>query len=213
MIPVILGVPRSGTSLCANILTHMGYNFIGNSKTIDPYFPKILNPDGYFQRLDLYYLVCSQMKTDFHKFNVPCQFDQESLNTFQRIYNVMNNQFPNWGLKEPYLIKFLNDISSFDNILFIVVYRNPQDTLASIRKFKTYFPNLHDYNQYDWKNYYSTFLKKKKQLKLNTVFLSYDELLSHPLKTYQTFYEQLSKYKRNLKFLNKECIRNIIKTT
>ena len=49
MIPVIIGFPRSGTSLCANILTHMGYDFIGNGTSIDPFFPKELNQDGYFQ--------------------------------------------------------------------------------------------------------------------------------------------------------------------
>ena len=104
-IPVVLGVPRSGTSICTRLLTKMGFEFKHSDCSIDNIFPLRFNPDGYFQRLDLFLLVCQAMKTNFDEFHIPCTFSQEEYVRFENILHSTN------GIKEPYLLRFLDQIS------------------------------------------------------------------------------------------------------
>lgn len=50
----IVGMPRSGTSMMAKIITEMGGDFLHSADSVDPIYPKEFNSSGYFQRVDLF---------------------------------------------------------------------------------------------------------------------------------------------------------------
>lgn len=54
---IILGMPRSGTSLVANILSDMGVDLYSGNKSINNMYLKKFNKNGYYQRNDIHLFI------------------------------------------------------------------------------------------------------------------------------------------------------------
>jgi len=216
MNPLILGVPRSGTSLCANLLTHMGFDFTCNNNidhdTIDSYFPSLFNIDGYFQRFSLFSFLSGVLQNDFDCFETSCIFSERQRRHFRTIFRSIQNAHPLWAIKEPYLIRCLTELEQFP-LVYIIVHRNPTDTLQSIQRMQKQIPNTSVYTFNKWQQYYLTFARwHAAHPNLPVIFLSYDQLIQNPIKTYDIFFKQLSAYMPNLNYLTPDVLRKIIRT-
>ena len=208
MHPIILGVPRSGTSLCANLLTKMGFDFVGKD-SMDPQLPTQFNPDGYFQRKSIHTFLSACMQRDFDNFNNFCTFTDDE----RKIFHTLLPKRGEWGIKEPYLQRYLPDLTSMTShqFLFIVVYRNPQDTIHSIENMQKAVHNKTEYSEKIWRAYYTNVLCIMKKSHSKVIFLSYDNLVLHPELTYTKFCSDLQEYFQILKPLTRKELSNTIK--
>jgi len=141
---LILGMPRSGTSLTAKIIEKLGFNFnINPFNTLDEMF---LPNTQYYQHKSLFLELCSTQSMNFEKIN-------------------MNIELPECDvIKEPYLLFTLDSIRSKISKIILVV-RNPVETIESCRTFKSLNYNTDNNVQMDkWNKYYITFLEEVKDI-------------------------------------------------
>lgn len=205
--PIVLGVPRSGTSLCANLLSKMGFDFVG-CDSMDSELPSKFNPDGYFQRKSLHCFLRTCIQKDFDNFHQFCSFTSEERKIFVELLPKQGK----WGIKEPYLQRYLPDVTAMtpDKFVYIVVYRNPHDTIQSIKKMQKEVLNHTNYTEETWQSYYTNVIRILKTTGSKVVFLSYDDLVLQPEATYANFVTDLQKHFRTLKPLTRKQLFSTI---
>jgi hypothetical protein len=129
---LVLGFPRSGTSLVAQILSNMGFNF---GSSIDHLYPKYLNPAGFYQRLDLHEFT---MTAGCGNLNPTLKLPPEEINTTLSIIN--NNIAKEDGIgavKDPYLLYILPYLLKINPLVtIIIIIRNFDDVAQSGIKFQ-----------------------------------------------------------------------------
>lgn len=136
---LVLGHPRSGTSLVCNILHKLyGYDFTWNLPSLDEIYDRCLNPDGYFQRQDLH-LLC--FYTELHKANGPIVRPETKAFVRLQLRTLLStgarpSATAAVGIKEPYLLWCMEEIlAEFPDIHIIMVVRNPAHVNVSSNHF------------------------------------------------------------------------------
>lgn len=190
---VILGAPRSGTSMTAGILSRMGVD-LGRLRK-----PDAENPRGYYEDWDFIKLMINIFRAvdgDANGFNPPHlegilsqkpKFDDHIRDLIQ---NRMNQTSSNvWGWKAT-TTSFTIDLflEYLVNPHFIVVFRNPlarADSIVKYTRHKTLYSELNRLQALDLANRYYRqifqFLKKNRQYP--SLFVSFEDTVANPLKT------------------------------
>lgn len=196
---VVLGMPRSGTSLAATILEGMGYDFLCGQPTVDSKYPK---SDGYRQRRDIHELV--EPFSMFPK-------ELKKLDNIERDWkNILSHTHTkeNTACKEPYLLYVLPFLPQKKPIV-VLCLRNVRDVYNSAINFQKECGQFVFFPVYFWFNYYYIFLKNiRSQYKY--VVLDYDELIYDPENTYDNFWKELCD--KTGKRIRKIQIESYIKT-
>ena len=189
---IVLGAPRSGTSMAAGILSLIGVN-MGNLRKADSE-----NPKGYFEDKD-FLSVCTDIlkavESKSNGFNVP---DIEDIlkvkNQFnERIESLLFNKsndsgLNDWGWKVTTTCFTIELFSPFlRNPYFIVILRNPYDIAKSMVKYSRNKPIYKEIDLleafqsvYKYYNSINSFLSKNKELPRH--FISYEDIVSNPIK-------------------------------
>ena len=127
---IILGCPRSGTSLVANLVRSAGYDVDdnGSQRLMKP--NKLYNPDGYFERIDIVQLNDCLIKEIGEKYNfLNCPSLTEIISyTYsanQNLNNIREKLISNngWSLKDSRLA-FTLHLYRLQNINIIKVLRD-----------------------------------------------------------------------------------------
>lgn len=134
---VILGCPRSGTSLVANLVKSAGYDadMEGTKPLMKP--NPDYNPDGYFERIDVVKMNDNLIKDigkDYNFLNPP-SLEEIKIRFFwntelQTIRDELNS-YEKWFIKDSRL-SFTLDYLSLNNIHVIKVLRNPTSVKQSM---------------------------------------------------------------------------------
>ena len=205
----IAGMPRSGTSLLSNILTHMGVSFTGGNKGVDEWYPSFLNPSGYFQRQDVHFLCYNLgLRETFYP-------DLDAVTVYNTVQKILDNtHFVEnslyRGIKEPYMLPLLNELSDRNqNMITILVFRNPEETVASGNNFVLKCNETRKISYKNWTDYYLAFLTKCKPK--NVIFFNYNEFLSNPVLIYTKLFDKLVSYLPKLKKLTDMELTHLIK--
>ena len=168
---IVCGMPRSGTSLVSHLLTQNGMDFVSDHETVDSIYDKELNKNGYFQIKLLHEFLDKSGAKFFDENKLDNEFIEKN---FDKTFNSIKSSC----IKDPYLLyllpKILKDINP--DVLCIMVIRNKQDTLKSIKKFvetQGYIYNHRQFSQF-YDDYYQYFNKIKKDIK-NCIIFNYDD--------------------------------------
>ena len=134
---VILGCPRSGTSLVAQLVKSAGFDADGNgTKQLMKPNPKY-NPEGYFERLDIVRLndnLLNEMDSAYNFLNPPSISNMVEFSTSKTELTKIShelNSYNNWFIKDSRLC-FTLHLYNLDNISIIKVKRNPKDVKPSM---------------------------------------------------------------------------------
>jgi len=159
----VLGMPRSGTSFICSQFSQHNFDFLCDQESIDHLFPQELNPQGYFQRLDLLQLMSSLKLENFDKVysestaieNALTEIIQKSV-TFKK-----NNPSKKIALKDPYLL-FVFPILIKANMKFtttkptiVIVKRDWEKIINSMKKFAKFFKTEISITEEIINNYYN----------------------------------------------------------
>lgn len=146
---IVLGSPRSGTSMTAGILSILGVD-MGNIRK-----PDSSNPKGYFEDLDFQKLgkiIYEKIDKNASGFNLPNQekIIIESRNFQKEAYRLIqlrkkSKKTEIWGWKTISTNTLINlYLSYLENPFFIVVIRNPISVGKSINKYSKHKSKLYD---------------------------------------------------------------------
>lgn len=137
---IVLGPPRSGTSMTAGILSNLGVN-MGNIRQ-----PDAQNPRGYFEDKDFLVLldgIFEAAGSQFNGFNPPplkaillqrTHFDKKIKSLIEERSSNTKSQF--WGWKSPTTSFTINLFLPYlTNPFFVVVLRNPLDIANSMVRY------------------------------------------------------------------------------
>ena len=134
---IILGLPRSGTSLVAKMLQNSGYDLTGPSETVDKYYPKELNKDGFFQRLDVHLLTIKYRLQNFDTF---IGRDEYAIHHLKNIVDSFGKTTKK-ALKDPYLLFMMAPYmemikrNGYKKPIIVTIRRNIDDVIRSCNKF------------------------------------------------------------------------------
>jgi hypothetical protein len=166
---VVLGCPRSGTSLVANLIRSAGYD-IDDNHTKPLMKPNInYNPDGYFERIDIVKLndrLIKEINNESNFLNCP------SLEEIQK-YTGSNNtnlieicrelsSYDNWIIKDSRLSFTLHLYKNINYIHIVKVVRKPEEVELSMQNHYGPLFNSdvvhgpHSVKRINFKKYYST---------------------------------------------------------
>lgn len=198
---VILGCPRSGTSLTANLVRSAGYDLdFGGTKNLMRPNPKF-NPDGYFERWDIVKLNDRLL----HHIHPDCSFlNPPSVDKVKNFTAIVNDELEEtshelrsnlgWSIKDSRLA-FTFHLYNIFACRFIKVVRNQDEVKQSmIRHYGNmfeedvvhdghYVPRQHFHKYYDTVNRCIDFqINKKKSMVLN-----YDDIMSEKFDELETF--------------------------
>ena len=189
---VVLGPPRSGTSVTAGILESLGVD-MGNLRGADSE-----NPKGYFEDKDFLSLgddIYQAASPGSHGFKPPPienilrvkeQFEGRIKKLLEK--RAEEARMRNWGWKATSTILTIEIFLPYlENPHFIVVFRNPLHIAESIVKYtknKPFYNELNIFQALKIVNQYYhgiyTFLHEHNELPL--YFISFEELTSDPVK-------------------------------
>ena len=130
----------------------MGIYFGDKCNGIEDIYPKHLNPDGYFQNKDVH---ISCFNLNLHEEFYPKHLDkiylQNALNVL-RTKQIGENFIYN-GVKEPYLLRLVNDIYKDPigcDMIVLLVLRNPCEVIESSNNFIKEIGNPKTINYKTW---------------------------------------------------------------
>lgn len=199
---VILGCPRSGTSLIAQLVKNVGYDAdnYGTRELMKP--NKDFNPDGYFERIDivrtndtLIHLIDKQ-----YSFLNPPSLEEVIRNntSHQSSIDVSNElkSYNGWFIKDSRLCFTLN-IYDFNNINVIKVVRNPESVKRSmIRHYGNIFEQdgrhgPHIIKKVDFEEYYDNINKciDWQANKFPNITIKYEDIMDGNTKSLEEFLE------------------------
>lgn len=145
---VILGCPRSGTSLVANLVKSAGFDadMNGTKKLMKP--NSKFNPDGYFERIDVVKTndaLIKEMNDQYSFLNPPTlnEIQNHNSNNLDMInLNSELNSYTGWFIKDSRLAFTLNQYN-FANLHVIKVIRNKNSVKLSMIN---HYGNLFEHN-------------------------------------------------------------------
>lgn len=184
---IVIGMPRSGTSLLSNILTNMGCDFLCGNESINNMYPKRLNPQGYFQRKDIHSFI---IESNAYNFDENMIIKKNIVNNYIKIIkNTKKPIKPYIAYKDPYLLYILPHIINISHKkpIIIIIIRNIDDVIKSCNNFLLYQKCSNKINPIVWVNYYTYFNKNN----FDYISINYDELVNDPIKTYNIFYSKI----------------------
>lgn len=134
---IVLGCPRSGTSLVTNLVRSAGYNVdMDGTKQLMKPNPKY-NPDGYYERIDIVKLndkLIKLINNQYSFLNPPCLTEiMRNTNIIEDIYSIEDelNYNNGWVVKDSRLIFTLN-LYAFKHFKIIKVIRNKSNVKSSM---------------------------------------------------------------------------------
>lgn len=214
---VILGCPRSGTSLIANLVKSAGYDADG--KGTKPLMKPNLkyNPDGYFERIDVVKtndILINEIQSGCNFLNPPT-FEQ--IVNFQKPYNEQFNELVNelksyngWFIKDSRLC-FTLHLYDIDNLHIIKVIRKPENVkLSMINHYGNLFEEdvmqgPHTVKKIDFIEYYTHInncIDWQRKF-VPSIIVSYEDILNNNVDKIEKFIEgKIDKTIINLNYRN-----------
>lgn len=133
----IIGCPRSGTSLVANLIKTAGYDadMYGTKQLMKP--NSKFNPDGYFERIDIVKLndaLIKEIESSLNFLNPPTLQQIQSLfSKNEKLSKIVieQNLYSGWFIKDSRLAFTLNQYK-FNNLSIIKVIRNRNSVKKSM---------------------------------------------------------------------------------
>lgn len=165
---VILGCPRSGTSITANLIKSAGYDLDqgGTKKLMGP--NEKYNPDGYFERWDIVRLndrLINLISKNKSFLNPPTLSEiSNNINVFdEELFSISEYLRNNtgWAIKDSRL-SFTFHLYDITDVKFVKVIRNPAEVKQSmIRHYGNMFDgnvkhDIHNVSKIDFDYYYKT---------------------------------------------------------
>jgi hypothetical protein len=200
---VILGCPRSGTSLLANLIRLAGYDIDANGtqKLMKPNAK--YNPDGYFERIDIVKLndkLIKEINTNYSFLNPPNileiqKFNSNNLDLIDLSLELSNNI--GWIIKDSRLSFTFHTYKNLHNIHIIKIVRDPAEVKQSMIN---HYGNLfemdvvhgpHKIKQIDFDKYYKNInecIDWQKE-KYNNIMISYNDIINNKLDILEDFIE------------------------
>lgn len=200
---VILGCPRSGTSLLANLIRLAGYDIdaSGTQKLMKPNAK--YNPDGYFERIDIVKLndkLIKEINTNYSFLNPPDiseiqKFNSNNLDLINLSLELSNNI--GWVIKDSRLSFTFHTYKNLDNINIIKIIRDPIEVKQSMIN---HYGNLfemdvihgpHKIKKIDFDSYYKNInacINWQKE-KYHNITISYNDIINHKLDALENFIE------------------------
>jgi hypothetical protein len=184
---LILGMPRSGTSIFSEIIEKIGFDFgLNNQNSLDTFYQNSTNKSFYQDKTIHLYLMNAGV-TNFQPHSKPIDTSV-----------FLNHRV----IKEPYMVGILNQVRHLIDKVVLVI-RNPNDVIDSDNNF--FADNGHPeikFNIQVWKQYYITFLNLIGDLPYKV--FNYDILLKSPEKVIDSLFSFLSVDKTDITVTIKE---------
>lgn len=166
---VVLGCPRSGTSIVANLIRSAGYD-IDHGQTKQLMRPNAeYNPDGYFERIDIVKTndsLIKEINLEYNFLNCPSlkeiQNHTKSENISLKELTIELSSYNGWIIKDSRLAFTLHMYSNIQNIHIVKVIRDPREVKLSMMN---HYGNLfeedvthgpHYIKKINFDNYYQT---------------------------------------------------------
>jgi hypothetical protein len=213
---VILGCPRSGTSLVANLVKSAGYDPDYNGTRIlmkpNPEF----NPDGYFERLDLVKTndeLIKNINSDYSFLNPPSIKEIKNNNKRTQKLDILEyelNNYERWFIKDSRLCFTLN-LYNLKNIYAIKVIRSSESVKKSmINHYGDIFSKdikhgPHYVKKIDFYNYYTNINECIDwQIKsIPNITIQYEDLIDNKIEDLEKFLD----FKVNSNLINLKYIK------
>ena len=177
MTTLILGMPRSGTSLLTQILEDMGAN-LSITEPIDELY---MASHKFYQDRKIHFYVCNQLELQTFKPIASCPSDIEKLTKLLENKKIV---------KEPYLLGLLPYIHKFIKNIILVI-RVPAEVVESIDKFSKENNIEKKIRLKEWTDYYDTFTQFMNIFHIPFVVVSYHDILKNPELVIKTIHEIL----------------------
>jgi len=189
---IVLGAMRSGTSLCAGMLHHLGVD-MGNDRKKDD-----KNPKGYFEDKEIFTLN-QQILGKNDDWNPPKSKINPLIPKLQKIKNKKGL----WGAKGGMNFTIDFYIPYLSNPHFVIVYRNP---ISNIR-------SMAEYKGWDFDKNYGLLLKHYKQLKrvikkypkIPKYYFEFERAKQNPIEVAQELADFIG-----IKNFNKKAIKDFV---
>ena len=215
---VVMGMHRSGTSMMNGLMSKMGC-YVGTPEELGD-IENIVNPKGYFERLDVHDLCEAVINTmglqwfqahHIKKDTMPKPILKGSNFKFNKIVNTLNDISDCWSIKNPRLSSLMPLwIDLLDDPIFIHVFRNPLEVAKSIHK-RNNFPidfclNLWEVNVLDC--LHNTIGKRNFKI-------MHRDLIFKPYETVGALYENLKPHitSKNFHAPSKEDIEDFVEVS
>lgn len=177
---LVLGMPRSGTSLVCEILEKMGLDFaLSSNNTLDSIYKNTTHL-SFYQNKEVHLHLMSKGVTNFLS---------------QPHVELNHDIFKAQVIKEPYLVGVLDNIRHLIDKIILVV-RNPIDVIASSNKFYKQHGSSDVLSEKTWNTYYTTFIHSVGDLPFFVV--NYDQMMSESTKTIDSLFSFLSIPKKEI---------------
>ena len=154
-------MPRSGTSLISKIVEEMGFNFeLTQENSLDQIYNNTTH-DSFYQNKYIHLYLQNLGVNKFISYTKSINLDLFSARV----------------IKEPYALYILKQLRpQIDKIILLV--RNPNDVILSIKKFASDNKALNGINIKIWREYYKTFLNSVDDIPYLVV--NYEQLINSP---------------------------------
>lgn len=198
---VVLGCPRSGTSLLANLIRSAGYNIdgSGSKKLMKPNFK--YNPDGYFERIDIVKLndaIIKQINSDYSFLNPPSLREIQNFDIVSNELTEINHELSNtcgWIIKDSRLSFTLHAYKNLNNVHIIKIIRDPKEVKQSmINHYGDLFTNdithgPHEVKKINFDYYYNLINNciDWQKTKFDNITIQYNDLINNKLKILEKF--------------------------
>lgn len=162
---LVLGFPRSGTSLVAKVIEKLGFpTNIEEYNNLDRLY-KVNHP--FNQRRDIHIFLASLGVGNMKMYTSPIPLEMFEVNKSSLI-------------KEPYLLFVLDQIREFV-LNIVLVIRNPNEVVASCGQFFNDNGQARKIRLDEWNNYYILFMKHIGNIPYTVV--NYNEMIKNPAQT------------------------------
>lgn len=199
---VVLGCPRSGTSLLTQLVAKAGFDVDGNGTKQLMRPNPAYNPDGYYERIDIVKTndwLISQINSEYNFLNPPSLQELENfkLNQTDTLFEELKKELSEtwgWIIKDSRLA-FTLHLYNLKNLLGIKITRTPDDVKKSmINHYGDLFSQdvkhgPHNVKQIDFIDYYTTIDSCIDwQLKLIPhITITYEDLMNKKIKPVEQF--------------------------
>jgi len=128
---IVLGVMRSGTSLCSGMLSHLGVDMGKDRKAPDKY-----NPNGYFEDKEVFDLNTKLLVLSNGDNWKPVNIKKDIVDSYEENLKRIGKREGVWGCKGGTNLTIDAFMPYLKNPYFIIVYRNPISNIRSLRDYR-----------------------------------------------------------------------------
>ena len=185
---LVLGMPRSGTSVTTLLLEKMGVKLDLDTCIDDVYKAN----HKFLQRRDVHFYIM-RIPSIEHAMRDGLARRPDDIKILTDILR------ENAIIKEPYLLWLLPYIRKYIRNVIIVI-RNPNEVIDSIKDFIAHNPiSTSKINLQFWNNYYITFLRFAEEFNIPYLFVSYKDIVNTPTYVINSLYSFLSPFYPGIK--------------